>query len=375
MTRAGTGADGAIGIDERTDFIGLGGEDRALLKALWPAVSERLETLLDEVYRDIRHQRSIAGLIEGQTGRLKAAQAEHWRHLFAARFDDDYLRRVEAVGLAHVRIGLTPRWYLGTYTKILRRLVPIALAAEEAGGTATDRVNAVVSAALLDAEIAISTYQHTLLEERRRTQERLDAAVKEAAGATETVSRNIQTVASAAEELSAAIMEINGQVAKSTEICEEAVTRSTEAATTIASLEEAATQIGTVVTLIRDIAAQTNLLALNATIEAARAGEAGRGFSVVASEVKSLAGQTARATDDITKRIETLRTMSENSAGAVTGIGDVISRINAIATTIASAIEEQDAATRQISENIQGVAAGATQVADTIAAVAAAEAA
>jgi methyl-accepting chemotaxis protein len=131
-------------------------------------------------------------------------------------------------------------------------------------------------------------------------------------------------------------------------------------------LARAATRIGDVVDLINTIAGQTNLLALNATIEAARAGEAGRGFAVVASEVKALAEQTAKATGEISQQINGIQTATQESVGAIKEIGDTIARMSEIASAIASAIEEQGAATREISGNVQQAAHGTQQVSANI---------
>jgi methyl-accepting chemotaxis protein len=137
----------------------------------------------------------------------------------------------------------------------------------------------------------------------------------------------------------------------------------------IGGLAEAANRIGDVVKLIKDIAGQTNLLALNATIEAARAGEAGKGFAVVASEVKLLATQTAKATEEITGKIAEMQSATGDSVTAIRAITDTVGQINEIATTIASAIEEQGAATQEIARNVQQAAKGTQEVSNNISGV------
>jgi len=186
------------------------------------------------------------------------------------------------------------------------------------------------------------------------------------AAASEQASTNVQTVASAAEELSSSISEISRQVAESTRITSQAVTETEKTNAQIQGLADAAQRIGDVVKLINDIAGQTNLLALNATIEAARAGEAGKGFAVVASEVKSLANQTAKATEEISSKIAEMQSATSLSVQAVQGIGQTIARINEIATTIASAVEEQGAATQEIARNVQQASAGTAEVSTNI---------
>ena len=189
------------------------------------------------------------------------------------------------------------------------------------------------------------------------------------AAASEEVTANVQTVASAAEQLAASVHEVSSQVTDSSRISREAVSETERTNLTVKGLAEAAQKIGDVVNLISDIAGQTNLLALNATIEAARAGEAGKGFAVVASEVKSLATQTAKATEDIASQVGAIQGATNEAVSAIQGIGQTIGRINEIATSISSAVEEQSAATAENSRNVQEAANGTQEVSSNISGV------
>jgi methyl-accepting chemotaxis protein len=189
------------------------------------------------------------------------------------------------------------------------------------------------------------------------------------AAASEQTSANVQMVASATEELTSSIAEIGRQAAQSTEIAARAVENARRTGDTARSLAEGAQKIGDVVTLIQTIAAQTNLLALNATIEAARAGDAGRGFAVVASEVKSLAGQTAKATTEISEQIAAIQSASDQTVTAIQNVVDVIAEIDQIGVTIATAIEQQGSATKEISRNVQQAARGTQEVTSNISGV------
>ncbi len=186
------------------------------------------------------------------------------------------------------------------------------------------------------------------------------------AAASEQASTNVQSVASATEEMAASVNEISRQVQTSGSIANEAVAQARKTNDRVGELAKAAARIGDVVELINTIAGQTNLQALNATIEAARAGEAGRGFAVVASDVKALAEQTATATGEISQQITGIQNATQESVGAIKEIGDTIDRMSEIASTIASAVEEQGAATQEISRNVQQAAQGTQQVSANI---------
>ncbi|MDD1522273.1 MULTISPECIES: methyl-accepting chemotaxis protein [Bradyrhizobium] len=213
-----------------------------------------------------------------------------------------------------------------------------------------------VSASAVQLESAASTLT--------RTAETTQSLSSQVAGVSEQASSNMQSVATATEELSASVEEIGRQVRDSSRIAEAAVMQAKETDGRIGKLSHAAQQIGEVVKLITAIAEQTNLLALNATIEAARAGEAGRGFAVVASEVKSLASQTAKATDEISSHIAGMQGATAESVAAIKEIGATIGQISSISTSIASAVEQQGAATQEIARSVQTVAQG-TQTAAT----------
>ncbi|MDX2168990.1 MAG: methyl-accepting chemotaxis protein [Deltaproteobacteria bacterium] len=193
--------------------------------------------------------------------------------------------------------------------------------------------------------------------------------IEAAAGASEEASSNVQTVAAASEELSASIGEISRQVSNAAAIAGRAVEETRQTDGTVQGLAEAAGRIGDVVKLISDIAGQTNLLALNATIEAARAGEAGKGFAVVASEVKSLANQTAKATEEISAQIGAIQGVTQDAVEAIKRIGGTIGEVSQIATSIASAVEEQGAATQEITRNTQHAAQGTKDVSENVAGI------
>ncbi len=215
-----------------------------------------------------------------------------------------------------------------------------------------------VSASAVQLESAAGTLTRTA-----ETTQNLSSQV---AGASEEASSNMQSVASATEELSASVDEIGRRAKESSQIADSAVRQAEQTDARIGKLSRAAQEIGDVVKLITAIAEQTNLLALNATIEAARAGDAGRGFAVVASAVKSLASQTARATDEISTHITGMQAATQESVAAIKEIGGTIGQISGIATNIASSVEQQSAATQEIARSVQNVAQGTQETASSV---------
>jgi methyl-accepting chemotaxis protein len=198
-----------------------------------------------------------------------------------------------------------------------------------------------------------------MLTEARHAEDRVTAA-----------SGNVTSAAGSVEELAASIGEIASQANKSTEVAERAVSEARRTAETMSQLGTAATRIGEVVNLIQAIAGQTNLLALNATIEAARAGDAGRGFAIVAAEVKSLAGQTAKATGEIASQISAIQSATTDAAQAITQVNAIIEEMSNIAANVAVTVEEQSSAVSSIAQGVNNASGEARNGAQAMSRVA-----
>jgi methyl-accepting chemotaxis protein len=242
-------------------------------------------------------------------------------------------------------------------TEIVRRREQAAQVQREIAGNAT-------------ALGAAGTELDALASTMAANAEETSAQANVVSAAAEQVNKNVQTVATGAEEMTASIREIAKNANDAARVATSAVKVAETTNTTVAKLGESSAEIGKVIKVITSIAQQTNLLALNATIEAARAGEAGKGFAVVANEVKELAKETAKATEDISQKIEAIQSDTRGAVAAIGQISVIINQINDIQNTIASAVEEQTATTNEISRNVSEAAKGSSEIAQNITGVA-----
>jgi methyl-accepting chemotaxis protein len=309
------------------------------------------------------------GMFVDEATRAGGEYKEFWARLGRGEYQTGEFRRVGKGG--------REVWIQGSYNPILDRTGrPFKVVKYATDVTAQVRLRLDVQGVLRTVTES-ATVLATASRELGSVSQQMAANAEEtatqanvAAAAAEQVSKNVATVATATGEMGASIKEIARNANDATRVATTAVKVAERTNATVAKLGESSAEIGNVVKVITSIAQQTNLLALNATIEAARAGEAGKGFAVVANEVKELAKQTARATEDIGRKIDAIQADTRGAVEAIGQIGTIINQINDIQNTIASAVEEQTATTGEISRNVAEAARGSSEIAQNVTGVA-----
>ncbi len=282
------------------------------------------------------------------------------------------LNRGEYQAAKYKRVGKGGKevWIQGSYNPILDlnakpfKVVKYATDVTQRVKTAKDVEQISQGLASASEELTATSQQMSANAEETSAQANVVSA------SAEQVNKNLQTVATGSEEMSASIKEIAKNAHESAKVATSAVRVAEETNQIVTKLGDSSTEIGQVIKVITSIAQQTNLLALNATIEAARAGEAGKGFAVVANEVKELAKQTAKATEDISRKIEAIQGDTKNAVVAIAQISGVIKQVNDISNTIATAVEEQNATTNEMARNVGEAAKGSGEITKNIGGVA-----
>jgi methyl-accepting chemotaxis protein len=382
------------------------------LRRLWPILEPALHEGIDRFVEAEKEMPSVSAIFQVHAEWIRKVETEHLRLVLSGHFDQHYAESCRILSEQERNIGLTSRTRMIAGTMILQagidiiaahswfstrkvaqqcKLLSRALAFDIATTMTYYQDGALAKSETRRKEIekAIADFERTInetIESVKSVSQSLSAGsqqmgtaaletsqrLKSAADVSSATTQVVETTAAATEEMSQSIAEIGNQSSEGLSLARRAAENTQISTERLETLSTAVGQIGSIVDTISNIARQTNLLALNATIEAARAGESGRGFSVVASEVKALASQTARATDGIAQQIAAIRHATEQMAAQINSVGDAVEEISSVATSIEGAVFEQTAATREIAASVHQAAQNTVQATRDVQAVEAA---
>ncbi|ADZ72063.1 Type IV pilus assembly protein PilZ [Polymorphum gilvum SL003B-26A1] len=399
-----------------------GGVLQDATRRAWRALEPELPRILDDFYAAIARTEEIQDKIGSQPGKaagLKSAQVKHWQYIFNNAPDLEFEGQAAKIGAAHLRVGLDASWLMAAFGRLITATIPIVTSKYRFSPKKLDSaLQALVSRFFLDMILAQKAYENSALHQqagseqalnqlkslqniantlcdinditmnmailgrntRRATEggQAISAAAAQLVMSIDQISANSEGATHEADATNTAAMQGLATMAAVSEAINEIASTSEQTGQSLTDLHQASAQIGEFLAVIESIANQTNLLALNATIEAARAGEAGKGFAVVAAEVKSLATQTAKATEDISRRIEALQAGMEtiqaaigssrdavgNGQQAIAGANDLMQSIGAQVSSVSGRMREISAILQQQKGASQEIAESIAQVAD-----------
>jgi methyl-accepting chemotaxis protein len=398
------------GFAPRSALFGIDGQAQDLMRRAWPIIAPHLEGAIAEILAGTKYVPQVDEIVRQNWDSIRELELTHFQALFGGALDERYMASCRRTVEQEAAMGLDARMRSTTGNFVLKAALKVLARKYRFSPTNLADSTMVVSRLIaFDVSNAMTLHRDAearALETRRQAIDEAIAsfagaagslldAIKEAAASVRTTcgtmkqiadatassmgtasaraahnSQRVEQAGMAAGQLSDSIAHIGEQTTRSLEMTQGVVDEAQRARQSIRSLNEVAERIGSVLGLISAIATQTNLLALNATIEAARAGDAGKGFAVVASEVKALSGQTSRATEEIAQQISAIQEATKHSVDDISSIASVIDELTLVANTIAEAVKEQGASTREIVGSMQTFASNTLQASAEISSVA-----
>lgn len=326
------------------------------MKRLKAKIEPHMDAVLDHFYETVGKEPKTAEMLRRvSVENLKKAQKNHWMTLLSEGPSLEYIERVDRIGTAHEHIGLNPGYYIGGYAVIMRQLVNLTTKGSKRflGGRGrqplldSDDVDLMLRIFNFDMAQSVLVYQ--------KKADRMGEVLSSTIEFIEQLHGNLEQTAASVTEMNSTVAEINERSEEAHSHVGGLASRMTQVNAMMKDLHKASDTIGGVLGIIKEISEKTNLLSLNAAVESARAGEHGRGFSVVAGEVKKLANQTQTSVGDIGKEIQAIQERVDSITKDIDNVAKSVDELEGINTTITAAVHEQGAAMQEVDSFIQGV--------------------